>query len=278
MSQTDHSYGHRREFSELFVADSHFGDTRAAQTRGFGGSEAGVHQHDLTGIFSLVSAIIRAAVAAPEKPVRLHVLGDISNGRSHDAVAHGLDAFHRIRHYVELELSGTEVVMVLYPGNHDSCSQMQPWCLERRDLHLRTGDGPFDVITDQAVLKLQLDDGTHQDVLLSHLPYWRIGDGFKRHTRKPERSARYQQWRLPDLGLPLIHGHTHDETPHIEHAGGTDFSALCVSRDAWGAAGVATMQDVNAWVKAWRGSALTEAQKYDWRRDTTCAEHSLSRS
>ena len=41
-----------------------------------------------------------------------------------------------------------------------------------------------------------------QRVLLSHFPY--VGD----HA---DRSDRYTQWRLPDEGGPLIHGHVHDE-------------------------------------------------------------------
>jgi calcineurin-like phosphoesterase family protein len=36
-------------------------------------------------------------------------------------------------------------------------------------------------------------------VLVSHFPY--AGD----HTDE----ARYDQWRLPDYDLPIIHGHTH---------------------------------------------------------------------
>lgn len=42
----------------------------------------------------------------------------------------------------------------------------------------------------------------HQ-VLLSHFPYAGGGD----HTEV----ERHTQWRLPDLGTPLLHGHTHQE-------------------------------------------------------------------
>ena len=40
-------------------------------------------------------------------------------------------------------------------------------------------------------------------VLLSHFPYQGGGD----HTAED----RFNQWRLPDLGVPLIHGHTHSD-------------------------------------------------------------------
>lgn len=273
---SEQPYGHRREYVELFVADCHFGDNRAAQNRGHGGSAAGVQQHDLKTLFSLVTAVVSAASAAPGKPVRLHVLGDISSGRNVGDTEHALTMFRKLRDHVAKESPGTELVLVLYPGNHDSCSQMQPWGLERREGYLRHTGGPFDIISDHAVLRLPLTDGTHQDVLLAHLPYWRIGDGVCRHVRRPERDARYEQWRLPDLGLPMIHGHTHDGAPHIEHEGGIDLSTLCVSRDAWPETGVATMRDVDDWLLAWRresaplpergARALPESQLYDWRR------------
>jgi calcineurin-like phosphoesterase family protein len=37
------------------------------------------------------------------------------------------------------------------------------------------------------------------EALLSHFPY----------ERDRNEETRYPQWRLPDLGLPLLHGHTH---------------------------------------------------------------------
>lgn len=272
---TEVSHPLLRDYAELFVADCHFGDNRAAQTRGYGGSAAGIREHDLKGVFSLVTGIVSAAMDRPGVAVRLHVLGDISSGRKVEDTEHALRMFHRVRELVDEEVPGTELVLALYPGNHDSCSQMQPWGMDRRESFLRSGGGPFDVVSDHAVMRLQIPDGTHQDVLLAHLPYWRIGDGVIRHTRHLERSARYEQWRLPDLGLPMIHGHTHDTAAHIEHEDGIDLSAMCVSRDAWPDTGFATLSDVHDWILAWKQAstpmqekgarALPERQYYDWR-------------
>lgn len=41
------------------------------------------------------------------------------------------------------------------------------------------------------------------EFLMCHLPYSDVGDGAGRGE------ARYAQYRLPNLGLPLLHGHTH---------------------------------------------------------------------
>lgn len=57
-------------------------------------------------------------------------------------------------------------------------------------------------------------------VLLSHFPYWVDGDG-------PDREgARYEQWRLVDCGLPLLHGHEHSQ----RRAHG---KSLHIGIDAW---------------------------------------------
>jgi calcineurin-like phosphoesterase family protein len=56
--------------------------------------------------------------------------------------------------------------------------------------------------------------------LLSHYPYMSWGDG-------PDRGpARDEQYRLPDLGMPLLHGHTHGT--EREHG-----SMFHVGLDAW---------------------------------------------
>lgn len=57
---------------------------------------------------------------------------------------------------------------------------------------------------------------------LSHFPYESWGDGEHRTGN------RYPQWRLPDLGMPLLHGHTHGTERDHGHM-------LHVGWDAWGA-------------------------------------------
>ena len=293
------SYGETREYSELFTADLHFGDPRAVLSRRYGSGEAATAAYDRDIVHGLALAVCRAAQKRPGVPVRLHVVGDLSSGRTHDDALHALAMMRRVREIVEQELPGTELILVLYPGNHDSCSQIQPWGLDRRALFLRKAHEPpapsgaghaapghpgqFDVVTDHAVLRMQLRDGTHQDVLVAHLPYWRLGDGrerFEKHSRKP----RLKQWRLPDLGLPMIHGHTHSPDRHVVHGAPgreeIDLTMLCVSHDAWaGQHGVATQEDVSEWLVAWKRAfpplpgqgrngarAVPERIKYDWRR------------
>jgi len=58
-------------------------------------------------------------------------------------------------------------------------------------------------------------------VMLSHFPYESWGDGEARE------GSRFEEWRLPDKGLPLLHGHTHGT--EREHG-----RMLHVGVDAWG--------------------------------------------
>lgn len=60
-----------------------------------------------------------------------------------------------------------------------------------------------------------------KDVLLSHFPYASWGDG----PGRP--GSRYDQYRLPDLGTALLHGHTHG--PERDHD-----NMFHVGIDAWG--------------------------------------------
>lgn len=62
--------------------------------------------------------------------------------------------------------------------------------------------------------------------LLSHFPY--LGTGAE---RPGEDEVRFEQYRLPDLGLPLLHGHTHiEERFHVSDAGTPQ---MHVGIDAW---------------------------------------------
>ena len=60
------------------------------------------------------------------------------------------------------------------------------------------------------------------EFLLSHFPYEAWGDG-----ERP--GSRYNQYRLPDMGMPLIHGHTHGterEHGHQMHVGWDAWNTL----------------------------------------------------
>lgn len=80
----------------------------------------------------------------------------------------------------------------LVAGNHDKC-----WAGER-DAHKHQGlwMSFFDSV--QSFARRRLDSNTN--FLLSHFPY--VGD----HTEQ----QRYDQYRLRDQGLWLVHGHVHD--------------------------------------------------------------------
>ena len=69
----------------------------------------------------------------------------------------------------------------------------------------------------QAFAKARIDGRT---VLLSHLPYQDAGD----HTAE----ERYPQFRLPDLGGWLVHGHTHSSLK------ADGLRSVHVGLDAWG--------------------------------------------
>lgn len=99
----------------------------------------------------------------------------------------------------------------LVAGNHDRCWSGHRDARKRQRAWL----GVFESV--QAFAKTRIDGRT---VLLSHLPYEGMGD----HTAE----ERYPQFRLPDLGEWLVHGHTHSslqiDGPRSVHVG----------LDAWG--------------------------------------------
>lgn len=51
--------------------------------------------------------------------------------------------------------------------------------------------------------------------LLNHMPY--DGEG----ENRPDMPERFSQWRFKDMGVPLIHGHTHSATKVSRSARGT---------------------------------------------------------
>lgn len=71
--------------------------------------------------------------------------------------------------------------------------------------------------------KIAMPDGTHRKVLLSHFPYQ--GD----HEGKADR---YTQYRLPDEGVPLIHGHVHTRN-RVTFTSPNHTPQIHVGVDAW---------------------------------------------
>lgn len=96
----------------------------------------------------------------------------------------------------------------LITGNHDACSPMH------RNSHRKLGVYLEAFASVQQFARRRVGGA---EVLLSHFPY-RADRGFE---------SRYPQYRLPDLGAWLLHGHTHGrERLH-------DGREIHVGLDAW---------------------------------------------
>lgn len=162
--------------TRYWIADLHLGHAKIAGIRGFDS----VEDHDAT--------IIKQLEKLTSGDM-LWVLGDISSGSSTGE-----------RHALEI-LSDVKAQMHLIAGNHDSISSIHRTGYKKQREWLEV----FDSIQQFGRIKL----GGHH-ALMSHYPYGRSGDGPGRE------GSRYQEFRLPDVGAPLIHGHTHQSEPHME--------------------------------------------------------------
>lgn len=102
----------------------------------------------------------------------------------------------------------------LIPGNHDNANlDFKPYNADRMAYYEST----FLTIQQHGKIKYK---GT--TFLMSHYPY--EAD----HTE----DVRHDQWRLKDLGAPLLHGHVHSHYKFSLSANGT--SQVHVGWDTWG--------------------------------------------
>lgn len=177
----------------FYTSDLHIGHRLVAGLRGFwnednvidtpNGPEA---QPDVAAHDEWLADIWDSTLKSDDQ---VYILGDISiNGSQHalDWVGARRGTFH------------------LISGNHDPVG---PW--DRRSPKLmRHWLQTFETI--QPYLRKKLNG---HNFLLSHFPYFPYDRG----------EARYEQYRLPNLGLPLLHGHTHSreqfEFPNHLHVG-----------------------------------------------------------
>lgn len=127
----------------------------------------------------------------------LWLLGDLDRGSDTD---------HSLALLAQLDCS-----KVLILGNHCAAHPLH----RRARTKFRHYLDVFDWVTPFASVKT---NGT--ELLLSHFPY--EGD-------HPDREDRHVQWRLRDLGAPLVHGHTHQLDPWVPERP----NQVCVSWDAW---------------------------------------------
>lgn len=177
-----------------FIADLHFGHEKVADIRGYQDDDVlqASEYHDLD--------IVRAWNRTVRPQDRVFVLGDISGGSSWGE-EYALDLLYT--------LPGEKHLIA---GNHDSVASIYRNGYKRMDRFREV----FVSVRDFARIRVQ-----RQDILLSHYPYAYEGDGKNR-----EQKTRYEQFRLPFLGKPLVHGHTHSEVAE------TDKFQYCVSWDA----------------------------------------------
>lgn len=174
------------ELEIWFRSDDHFGHVRVAtEFRGF----ASVYEHD--------EELVRRHNAVVQPTDTVWFLGDV-----------GLVS-RQVRDELQLQrLTPTDYILSivsrmrgvkhLVAGNHDEVHPMHKSSYKKQ----RRWMDVFDSI--QPFSQRKYDK---KALLLSHFPYT------KDHTS----SVRYAQWRLPDIGLPLVHGHTHSSDAGDAH-------------------------------------------------------------
>lgn len=106
----------------------------------------------------------------------------------------------------------------LVAGNHDPVHPSRSGALKEQRKWLKV----FDTINPYLIRKIE----GHR-VALSHFPYRSYGDG---NDHGEPLNGRFAEWRVDEeLGLPLLHGHTHETFVY------TADNMLHVGWDAWGA-------------------------------------------
>jgi calcineurin-like phosphoesterase family protein len=170
-----------------YTADLHIGHRLIADKRGFPTPES--HDTELAHRWD-------TTIGAEDT---VWVLGDISaGGRTGQA-----NALHWIA-----DRPGTKH---LISGNHDSVHPMHPDAHKHMPAYLKV----FATVQQAAHRTI-----AGQPILLSHLPYLDSDDPDDTH-------ARFDQWRLPNMGAWLLHGHLHT----TRKTSGT--RSLHVGLDAW---------------------------------------------
>lgn len=190
-----------------FIGDPHFGHQKVAEIRGFAETES----HD--------EAIIRKWLRQVGDEDVVYLMGDLSAG-SPVAERRSLSILS--------ELPGRKRLIA---GNHDSISGVH----RKASPHVEMFREVFEQIHDYGRIRVE-----QKHVYLSHFPYESQGDG----PGRGDRSARYLEYRLPDLGAHLIHAHTHHFHPT---SGSTTGRELCVSWDAWHR--LVNLGDIQKWIE-----------------------------
>lgn len=183
----------------FFTSDPHLGHTKVTRERGF----IRVADHDRR----ILDGIRRRLRPGG----RLFVLGDLTMGDRKDEC---LDRLSEVG-----ELGDFDIHVIL--GNHD---RPHPMNTNAQEHHAAWAKRFASV---QSVGSLRRGG---KKFLLSHFPY--DGEGESREGDED----RAEQFRLRDLGNPLIHGHVHDTVRYRLSALGSPM--YHVGLDAWGLAPV----------------------------------------
>jgi calcineurin-like phosphoesterase family protein len=178
-----------------FTADLHIGHKFIAGERGFPDPSA----HD-----DVLATHWDVTVASADT---VWVLGDISGG--------GRGSQQRALDW----LAARPGVKHLIAGNHDGVHPMNPDAHKMMPAYLDV----FASVQQAARRRL-----AGRDLLMSHFPYLESRSGDDTHSR-------FDQWRLPDLGSWLVHGHLHTSRQLGAHS-------VHVGLDAWGLAPVSIDQ------------------------------------
>jgi len=189
-----------------FTSDLHIGHKYVAGLRGFWEGDGEPGPDSVPDLDSHTRAVVDAwSVVRPDDIV--WVLGDICISASGWPWA------------LEV-LKGCPGRKRLISGNHDPVANhhRDSWKYQRAALEV------FESVQEYGRLKLAPKDSPYGGyVLMSHYPYSGIGSD---HGME-----RYTQYRLRDMGMPLIHGHTHGtEKLHFSQDGTPE---IHVGMDAW---------------------------------------------
>lgn len=164
-----------------YTSDLHIGHNLVSRLRGFWADQPSATENAIPDSDAHDAQLAANWDHLVDEDDTVYVLGDISiNGGQH-----ALDWIEQRPGHKHLIIGNHDPV---HPGiHHRKAAKLLPHWLQY-----------FDTIQPFMVRKLL---GRH--VHLSHFPYTDWGDGEARP------GTRFEQYRLPDLGAPLLHGHTH---------------------------------------------------------------------
>lgn len=211
-----------------YTSDIHFGHKKVSEIRGFSDTIS----HD--------EAIAREWERVVGKNDVVYVLGDIALGN----YRYALDVFKTLPGRKHLISGNHDIIHPMHTRGHSRAEQ----------------DRWYEVFeTIQPFLRKKLNK---HELLLSHFPYSEWGDGEHRE------GSRYDQYRLPDHGLPLLHGHTHGKETFHDSGFTQDWMRIknqChVGWDAWGT--LVSQEQVIEWLN--ETYIVVSPEDYDFIRKT----------